>query len=57
MLEEIVFDIWSKSVTADDDDFGRTSAQLAIDMEKLKNERRGTCLSVSADLKSGKIVT
>lgn len=56
-LEEIIFDIWSKSVTADDDEFGRTSAQLAIDMEKLKNERRGTCLSVSADLKSGKIVT
>ncbi len=56
-LEKIVFDIWSKSVTSDDDEFGRTSAQLAIDMEKLKNERRGTCSSVSADLKSGKFVT
>lgn len=56
-LEAIVFDIWSKSVTADDDEFGRTSAQLAIDMEKLKVERRGTCLNASADLKSGKITT
>ena len=40
-LEAIVLGAWSKVMTASEDEFGRTIAQLSSDIEKLKVERKG----------------
>ena len=40
-LEEKVFEYWSNSTTSTEDEFGRTSAQLSGDIERLQLERKG----------------
>ena len=40
-FEGIIFDAWSKALTAVNDEFGRTIDQLNSDLERLKVERRG----------------